>query len=74
MTTPTTETATKTEETTGKGVHAVMKNATGDILTVTGKTRTELNKLLQEISGYEVLHVYKGKELNIKEKVSYSFN
>jgi len=79
MTTPTTNEPTAMTTDTNKvntpGVHAVMKNGTtGEIVTLFAKTRTELAKELQKYPNFDIIRVYKGKELNIKEKVSFSFN
>lgn len=81
MTTPSTETATTTIDTgmctdqaAGKGVHAILKNTMGDIITVTATTRTGLAKELQKHPDYDIIRVYKGRELAVKKKASYSFN
>lgn len=56
------------------GVHAVLKEESGLIMTFSAKTRTELSKILSQRPKAQVLAVYKGKKLSVQEKKSFTFS
>lgn len=56
------------------GVYAVVADKSGKVATLFSKTKTGLVKTLNNVDGIEVLAVFKGKQLNLKQKVSFTLN
>lgn len=61
------------------GVHALIRGTTGELTIVSARSRTELSRQLRGLMDansdeVQVVRVFKGKELRVNERVSYTFN